>query len=63
MQRLRADAEQSQHFYALVSAYEKGAAKIVRAIEEKPVPMPWKNGYRLERTNGNVTTIETVTPG
>jgi len=63
MQRLRADAEQSQHFEALVKAYEKGASKIVRAIEEKPIPMPWKDGYRLERTKGNVTTIETVTPG
>lgn len=62
LQQQREKIEQGQHFEAMVRAYEKGATRIVEAIENKAVPMPWKNGYKLETKKGNVKTIKTVLP-
>mgnify|MGYP000999299353 CR=1 FL=1 len=62
LQQQRERIEHGQHFEALVRAYEKGATRIVEAIEQKPVAMPWRDGYRIETKTGNVKTIEKVRP-
>jgi len=62
LQQQREKIEQGRHFEAMVKAYEKGATRIVEAIEKKPVAMPWKDGYKRETKTDNIKTIEIVTP-
>lgn len=53
---------ETQHFAAMVRAYEAGAGKIVEAIESQEKIMPWKDGYIREKKRGAVKERKVVLP-
>lgn len=59
-QSQRQEAEHAMQFGIMKAAYMEGSNRIVQAINEKPVIMPTKTGYRRETVKDGAKVLETV---
>ncbi len=62
VQAQRREVEHALQYNIMREAYTAGAERIVRAIEAKEVVFPFKNGYRVQRKQGNTKIVETILP-
>lgn len=62
LQVRRDKAAETMHYNAISKAYERGAEKIVEAINKKPSYAPWKSGYKEIKQTGHGTDTTTFQP-
>ena len=62
LQDRRERATETMHYNVLSKTYERETAKIVDAINKKPIAAPWKSGYKLIKTTGHGTDTKNYQP-